>query len=386
MAKKRGQNEGSIHQLPSKKWRVQITIEGNRLSAVKDTKRECLDWVVEKRKQVQEGLTFKGTKTTFEEFADNWLVSVKSNLRQSTWIHYEQLFRHYIKPALGKMKIMEIRPDHVQTFYDRMLSDKIGEYTIIKINIALHKCFNHALNLGLVTRNPATGVIVPSPPHKEMQILDENQVAQMLIAARAVSPKMEALLHLAVHTGMRQMEILGLKWDDLDWQEKLLRVNRQLVRKRTDDPWSFAAPKTKYGKRAIALGSKTVEILRGQYEYQQQERQFAQEWEEYGLIFSTRIGTPIYPRNLLDDYKQVLKAAGLPNIRFHDLRHTAASLMLNHNVPVIVVSRRLGHARPSITLDLYGHLMPSMQAEAAELMDQLISPVEISLEKISDER
>jgi len=128
----------------------------------------------------------------------------------------------------------------------------------------------------------------------------------MLIAARAVSPKMEALFHLAVHTGMRQMEILGLKWDDLGWQGNFLRVNRQLEKKKVDEPWTFGPLKTKYGRRVIALGSKTMELLREQYEYQQKERQFATKWKEYGLIFTTRVGTPIYPRNLLDDYKQVL--------------------------------------------------------------------------------
>jgi integrase len=125
-----------------------------------------------------------------------------------------------------------------------------------------------------------------------------------------------------------------------------------------------------------------MEILRLHYEKQQQLRKEAGEiWSEHGLIFTTNNGTPIHPRNLLRDFRILLKDAGLPQIRFHDLRHTAASLMLNNGIPVIVVSRRLGHARASITLDVYGHLIPSMQAEAAELMDELIMPVPVQLDQ-----
>jgi len=117
-------------------------------------------------------------------------------------------------------------------------------------------------------------------------------------------------------------------------------------------------------------------VLRSQYENQNTERTAAGvEWCENGLIFTTSLGSPIHPRNLLRDYKKFLLEAGLPEIRFHDLRHTAASLMLNHGIPVIVVSRRLGHAKPSITLDVYGHLIPSMQIEAAMKMDELVTPV-----------
>jgi len=126
------------------------------------------------------------------------------------------------------------------------------------------------------------------------------------------------------------------------------------------------------------LGSGTIQALQNQNERQNQARQKADDnWVEYGLIFTTRYGTPHSPRNLLRDFKLLLERAGLPIIRFHDLRHTAASLMLNHGVPVIVVSRRLGRSKPSITLDIYGHLIPCMQVEAAEKIDVLITPVAV---------
>ena len=159
-----------------------------------------------------------------------------------------------------------------------------------------------------------------------------------------------------------------------------IKVERQLERPH-DDGVYFSAPKTAFGKRSVKLGSKTIEILRNHYERQQEERiEAGDAWKEYDLIFSTRVGTPIEQRSLLRSFKIFLINVWLPLIRFHDLRHTSASLMLNHDIPVIIVSRRLGHARASITSDVYGHLMPSMQDEAAEMIDDLVTPTEVKLE------
>jgi integrase len=211
-----------------------------------------------------------------------------------------------------------------------------------------------------------------------MAILNESQISQMLVTAKG--HRWEALYHLAIVTGMRQSELLGLKWTDLDYIRKYLKVERQLQRP-VGNGVEFISPKTRFGKRSIALGENTMDLLHIHYERQQVERLAAGEtWVEYGLIFTTSNGTPIHQRNLQRDFKALIKQAGLPPIRFHDLRHSAASLLLNHDVPVIVVSRRLGHARTSITMDVYGHLIPSMQAEAAELIDELVTPIEVKLE------
>jgi integrase len=236
----------------------------------------------------------------------------------------------------------------------------------------LHSALGHAVKTGAIGRNPASLTIPPKEPAEEMKILDEGQVSMLLIAA--LGTRLEPLIHLALATGMREMEILGLKWVDLDWVKQTLKVERQLVHPE-EGKVKFAPPKTRSGKRSLALGPETIEVLRRHYDRQKVERKAAGEkWQEHDLIFTNRLGGPIHPRNLLRDYKQLLKAAGLPEIRFHDLRHTAASLMLNSGTPLIVVSRRLGHAKASITLDVYGHLMPDMDAKAAEGIDRLLTP------------
>jgi integrase len=208
-----------------------------------------------------------------------------------------------------------------------------------------------------------------------MKILDESQASRFLISI--IGHRWEALFRLEVVTGMRQMEILGLKWDDLDWLHQTIKVERQLVRP-DGTGVKFLPPKTRSGKRIVDLDEITIKILRSHYERQQKERLTAGEtWKEYGLIFTSLIGTPIETSKLRRVFLKLLADAGLPRIRFHDLRHTAASLMLNHGVPAIVVSKRLGHARVSITEDVYGHLVPGMQAEAAKLISDLVTPVQL---------
>ena len=178
---------------------------------------------------------------------------------------------------------------------------------------------------------------------------------------------------------MRQGELLGLKWADLNWTTGHLQVRRQL--QRVDGKGhQFCEPKTKAGRRTILLGRGSLQILRTHRQRQENEKAEAgKNWQENGLIFPSSIGTPLDLRNLLRDFKGTLKLAGLPDMRFHDLRHTAASLMLLHNVPVLTVSRRLGHAKPSTTLDVYGHLIPGMQEVAARVMDEVVTPVMLDL-------
>ncbi len=382
MAKKRGHGEGSIYQRSNGRWRAQVMLDGERLNFSADTRRECVEWLKDTLTRIDEGLTYENTPLTLREFMQDWLTSSKASWRRTTWRQYRYVTRKFIDPALGHVKLSELRPRGIQELYDRSLKDGVGIQSVSKIHTVLHSALSHAVKTGILGQNPASATIPPVPPTREMDILDEIQVNQLLIAAKG--HRLEALFHLAVTTGMRQMELLGLKWSDLDWDRQSIVVQRQLAR-RSHDGRKFVAPKTKAGRRMIALGSLTIEALKDHYDRQLAERCVAgDEWKEHGLIFPTSVGTPISPRNLLRDFRKLLRRAALPRIRFHDLRHTSASLMLNHGVPLIVVSKRLGHARPSITLDIYGHLIPSMGAEAAEKIDTLVAPVE--LQQIAPDR
>jgi integrase len=195
----------------------------------------------------------------------------------------------------------------------------------------------------------------------------------------AKDTRFEALFWMAVATGLRQGELLGLRWSDLDWQTRRLHVQRQL--QRIKGGHEFSEPKSAAGRRVIVLGEETIRKLREDLDFQTKEKQNAKElWHENDLVFPSTIGTPWDHSNLYKNYKLFLKKADLPDIRFHDLRHTAATLMLQQGVHAQIVQERLGHADITLTLNTYSHVLPSMQEDAAEKLDELLTPIDVSNE------
>ena len=373
MAKRRGNQEGSIYQKPNGKWRAQIMLNGGRLSITTNTRSEAQDWLRKTRNQMENGLTFKGANTQFGEFLDEWLTSAKSRLTEHSWRTYEQIIRDYICPGLGKVRLRDLNPAVIQRFYDRKVTEGLGLRTVQRTHTIIHAALNSALKLGLLGRNPDNATQPPKPKRREMKYLDAAQVKKLLETARRTGDRNYALYYLAVSTGMREGELLGLRWDDVNLDQGVLHVRFSLKRL-----WSgvlaLQQPKTKTSVRAIKLGSQTVEILQLQKIRNSIDAEKAGKlWKEQNFVFPSSVGTPMDPTNLIKAFRKLLRLADLPRIRFHDLRHTAASLMLNNGVDVLVASHRLGHARPSITLDVYGHLIPSMQAHAVEVLEELIS-------------
>lgn len=312
---------------------------------------------------------------TVAEFMDHYLDMAKTSLRPKVAIQYSGIVRNHILPAIGEMRLVDLRSEHVDRMYKERLDAGISNRTVRMIHSVLHRAMNKALDMGYLTRNPADGTTPPRLVEKEMSVLTEEEAYQFLITAR--ESRHCALYHLAIKTGMRQGEILGLMWTDINWRTGILQVKRQL--QRVDGMgYIFGEPKTKSGRRSIQLGQGTLNALRDhQLAQQQQKLIMGDRWQENNLIFPTTRGTPLDLHNLLKDFKEVLRKAGLPDIRFHDLRHTAASIMLQRNVPVFTVSKILGHSKPSVTLDIYGHLIPGALAAAAQAMEEALTPVAI---------
>jgi len=371
MAKRRGNHEGSIYPRKNGAWRAQVSIAGKRLSFTGTSHKECREWIQLTSKQIQSGLTYECTQLSLAEFAEGWLAQRKADLRPGSWALYEASLQQYVIPALGRFRLAELRSAHIQAFYDGMVRDNTGPYVIRSSRKILGTILNQAIRLALIPSNPMKAAIPPSQPQTEMRILNEDQVQRFLLAVRQIYPDDLALYQLAITTGMRQSELLGLKWSDLDWANGVLNVKRQYLRL-PDGSSAYLPPKTKSGIRSIRLGPTTSAILR-----LHRDSQFQEFKEDQDVIFCGKPGIPLHRSVLVQRYKRLLKEAGLPSLRFHDLRHTAASLMLHKGVPVLVVSKRLGHAKASITLDIYGHLVPSMQEQAAEVMDEITTPVSL---------
>ena len=381
MAKRRGNNEGSISRRPNGTWRGQVSLGDRRLTKTFKTRRECQDWVRKTLNQIDQGLTFRGANTRLGAFLRKWLTSVKPSLRASTWIHYESTIRLHILPALGEnTRLKDIKPERLQELYDNLLEQGTGANTVQYVHIVVRIALKHAVSLGLILSNPTAGTIPPNPSSQEMQFYTPSQVNQLLFAASG--HRLEALFYLAVTTGMRQSEILGLRWTDLDWINRMLHIDRQLSQSR--EQYKLVELKTRYSRRTIELGETTLARIRAHLDQQNIERQYAHDrWTDTGLIFTSTVGTPLDHRHVQRQFKLLTQLAGLPAIRFHDLRHTAASLMLNYGHPVILVSRVLGHSKPSITMDMYGHLMPGGHGEIAASMNGLVTSIAIDLQKLS---
>jgi integrase len=376
----RGRDEGSISKRPNGSLRAQVSLNnGKRISVTVRTKSEANKWIRDQQMKLERGFDFQGSKITLAEYLPQWLENNKTALRAKTAHQYSQVMNKHIIPHVGSIALKDLRLALVERYYADLMQAGVGTRTVRICHNILHKALDKALRYGLVAYNPAHGATLPRYQHSEMQVLDESQVSQLLVAAQSSSYC--ALYHLAVTSGMRQGELFGLKWMDLQWVKGILHLQRQ-VQTVPGQGWSFVEPKTKAGRRTIKLGEGTLQVLREHRERQVMLKEKAgARWQENDLIFPNTVGAPGDPSNLRIDFNRTLARAGLGKIRFHDLRHTAASLLLNHNVPVIVVSKMLGHSKPSITLDIYGHLYNEMQDEAAEIMDKLVTPIAVQLPK-----
>jgi len=374
----RGKNEGSISKRENGTYRAQVSIDkGKRVSATFKTKTEAQKWIRDQSLKLERGFDFQGSKITMGEYLPQWLENSKATLRDKTALNYGRTIKRHIIPSLGKVPLKDLTLAVIEKFYNKLNDTGVGPRTVRICHNIVHKSLEKALRYGLVTYNASQGASLPRYTHPEMQILDTAQVSQFLIAAHESPYK--ALYYLAVTTGMRQGELFGLKWSDLKWSESVIQIQRQS--QRVDGMgYQFVEPKTKAGKRTVMLGESTLQVLREHHEILEWQKAFAgNEWQENDLILPNSVGTPGDPSNLRKDFNNVLDRVGLPRIRFHDLRHTAASLLLNHNVPLIVVSRMLGHSKVSITLDIYGHLIHEMQDQAANTMEKLVAPVAVQL-------
>lgn len=379
MAKRRGNNEGSIYKRPDGKWRAQVSLNGKRLSYTGNSQKECHEWIRKTRTKIEHGLSFEGDKIKLSEFLDQWLTAISGSRSRNTIRQYRWYVEKKILPHLGDVKLKDLTPDRIQNFYHYLLKEKnLSNHAVHYTHTVLRSALYQAVKLGLIIRNPCTATTPPKPNRSEMQIYDEDQVQVLLNTSLEMEDRFYPLYYLAIHTGMRLGELLGLKWKDLNFEKRSLVVQRQVLFPKGGG-YVFSPPKSSSGTRTIILGYQAIQVLQQNFAFVRNLAEAAGEaWQDLDLVFPSNQGTPVTHSNLRREYYKVVSKSGLPKIRFHDLRHTAASLMLNNGIPVLIASRRLGHAKASITMDTYGHMIPSKQEEVAILMDELMSPLDVT--------
>jgi integrase len=364
---KRGNGEGSIYPVRDKNGRVKgyrgsywvHTADGPKRRYISGKRREDVrDELAKALSDRLGGLVFDAGAMTVGEYLNRWMKDVEGTVREST----HQRYGYAVGPHLN--------PAQVRWFYRDRLDSGLAPASVHKLHVVLHKALKAAVADGLIPRNVAAGLKLPKLSREEIDPLSREEARSLLEAAKG--ERLEALYVLALNTGMRQGEILALKWDDLDLEAGTLRVRRTLTK--AGKVYATGEPKTRNSRRVIRLTAAAVEALRGHLSRQLEEMErMGSLYRPGGLVFATGAGTLINPSNLRNrSLKPLLEVAGLRPVRFHDLRHTCATLLLSKNVNPKIVSEMLGHASISITLDVYSHLMPDMQEKAAKALEEAL--------------
>jgi integrase len=356
-------------------WEVRITFEnGVRKSWYAKTRREA-DQILTKAKRERDlgALVAYDERQTVAQYLTSWLDTVKSSgAKARGFVRYESDVRLHLIPAIGALKLAKLTPQHLQRLYAATVDAGYSPASVAHLHAVIHAALDQAVRHNVVGRNVADLVKAPRAEASEMRILTKEQVEQLLVAA--ADDRLFALYLLAVRTGMRQGELLALQWADVDLEQHFCQV-RHTLSYSTGATWHLTAPKTKKSRRRVDLSPSVVEALRLHRHRQRVERLAAgADWNAADFVFCTPVGAPwrgthIYARHFLP----LLRRAKLPAVRFHDLRHTCASLLLQAHVDIKIVSELLGHSSVAITWDRYTHIAPSQKRDAASAMESLFS-------------
>lgn len=371
---KRGNSEGTIRKRSDGRWEARLLLEdGKRKSLYGKTRQEAVKLLAQAVQEREQGIVANTDRQTIEQYLPSWVETVKKHkVEPSTYINCRLYVRKHLVPALGAYQLTKLTAQQVQSLYARKLEDGYAPGTVRLMHITLHDALSHAVRVGLVQRNVADMVDPPPMRHEEMAILDEDQVHTLL--DEVAGDRLEALIMLALATGMREGELIALRWRDVDLERGTLRVMRTL--KRGYAGYQFGKPKTKRSQRIIGVPTTAITALRTHRVRQLEERfQVGDAWQDQDLVFCNEVGARLSLNRFDADgwFGRLLQRAHLPLVRFHDMRHTAATLLLARGVNVKVVSEMLGHSSIAITLSLYGHVLPHMQQQAAATMDDVLS-------------
>lgn len=377
MAGRRGNREGSIYQRSSDgRWMGEVFLgygpdgRPRRKSVSARTRAEVTQKVKALQRQVDDGLPVPDAKLTVKALLDRWHADVlRHQVSPTAADNYRSVAGHHLVPALGRTRVDTLTVGDV----DRLMSEKLDAgfsvSTVRRMRAVLSQAIDQGIRWGVVNRNVVALTRGPRAHRKEGRTLIPEQARTLLAAL--TGHRNEALYVLMVATGMRRGEVLGLRWSDVDLDTKVVLVQRQL--KREGGRLATAETKTAKSRRTVNLPDSVVTALGAHRERQAAERAaLGTVWADSGHVFTSSVGTPIDPRNLYREFQAICEEAGLGRWHPHELRHSAASLMLAQGVKLQVVSEVLGHASIRMTADVYGHVLAPDRRAAAGAMDEVL--------------
>jgi integrase len=360
---RRGNGEGSIYKRQDGRWAATITLarDGRRRTYYGKTRAAVSAKLKPAAGDLERGILPTGPRQTLGAFLQQWLEdSVHGRVRATTEAHYELVVRH-VTADLGKIALDRLTPADVE-HYLHQKSEHLSSQTVNHHRAVLRAALNRAVRWGLVHRNAAALASAPRVESKPSRFLTPVEAGAVLAAFEG--DRLEALYRVALALGLRQGEALGLQWDDVDFEHRQLHVRRQL--QRLHGVSSLVPVKTDQSRRTLTMPLVVVAAL------QDHRRRQLDEGIVQGLVFCRRDGRPLVNSNVTHAFQERLRRAGLPRLRFHDLRHSCASLLAAQGVPMRVVMEVLGHSTIATTANVYSHVFPSLMQESADAMDRAL--------------
>ncbi|MCL6445687.1 MAG: site-specific integrase [Alicyclobacillus sp.] len=336
------------------------------------SKKEAEAELAKQISQVTSGQYVPPTDQTVADFLADWARDKQAKVKPTTWRTYSSKIEYHILPHLGKMKLRDVRPQHIASLYQRVREqgridgrgDRLSEQTILHIHRILHNVFARAVHWGVLAQNPCVAVERPKPRPKQLAVWTLEQVRKFLDTAKE-DPMYPAFLILLT-TGMRYGEVFGLRWRDVNLDKQLFTIQQQIVY--VKGGYRFQDVKTRAANRRIPVPQEVVAVLREVRKKQLQQRLMLGDKyrHDLDLVCCTTWGTPYYHGPVTRKWNQLIERAELPRIRIHDARHTHASILLQQGVNPKVVQERLGHEDISVTLNTYSHLLPGVQEKVID--------------------
>jgi integrase len=328
--------------------------------------------------ELDSGIYVDAARILVGAYLERWLTAIRSQVAAKTWARNTEIVRCHLTPSLGSIVLVKLQPLQIQESYETALRTGrrdgrggLSARTVHHHHRVLYEALDQAVRWQILSRNPAGAVDPPIPVKREMLVLDEDQLVQLFEMLEETPLWMPALL--AGTTGARRGEILAVRWPEvrLTATSPVLSVVQTLAQ--VGDELEFKPPKTKKSRRSIDLLALTVDALRRHRILQAQRRLLlGSMYHDQHLVCPSPDGSPWAPDRLSDNFASFIKRSGLPRVRFHDLRHTHATHLLRAGVHPKIVSERLGHSSVAFTLDIYSHVLPGMQAEAAASVDTVL--------------
>jgi integrase len=373
-AKGRGNGEGSLYEYGGKWWAAVTLPTGRPKRRSAKTQREAREKLKQLLAELDKGVKLDAEQPTVAEWCSIWLEKYTKTLKPNIREDYRGIVRRYIEAeAIGRVRLHKLTPAQVQDWVDALQARQkpLSAQTVRNAHARLHKALKEAVKRRYRADNPAEDTDLPAVRSRPIKPLTFAQTGALL--DKAAAHRWYLLYRLAVNLGLRQGELLGLTWDAVDFESGTIHIHQQLRRVPSAEGgklFALQSVKTKSGERVLAIDDDLVAELRAYRKDELEARlTLGARWrdpftKQGGLVFTSESGGPIHASNLIAHFDALLAAAGLPKIRFHDLRHTAATLMLADSVPLVTVSKILGHSSPAVTANIYAHALDTSKASA----------------------